>query len=116
MGGDDQLFGWMGNDTLEGGEGVDIFQFTDITHSLDNDTTHIKRYDVINDFTLGEDKIDLTGLGFTELITESSTSSADQLRLKTTNTSTYLNNDQTDFSIRLAGDLSNLTEVDLIFG
>lgn len=51
--GDDNLFGGAGNDILEGGEGADTFIF-------DLEDTG---FDVITDFTAGEDTIFIQGAG-----------------------------------------------------
>ena len=50
--GNDRLQGGLGNDRLSGGPGQDIFVFVPGTYE-----------DTITDFTLGEDKIDLTAFG-----------------------------------------------------
>ncbi|MGC9491068.1 type I secretion C-terminal target domain-containing protein, partial [Vibrio genomosp. F10] len=52
--GDDVLIGGVGNDILVGGEGDDLFKWVDEPF-----TNHL---DVITDFTLGEDRIDLSEL------------------------------------------------------
>lgn len=49
--GDDILIGNLGSDTLAGGGGRDTFKLTDIA-----------AHDLITDYKVGEDKIDLTGL------------------------------------------------------
>ncbi len=55
--GNDTLTGDLGNDTLTGGEGADVFEFRF------GDNGH----DVITDFTIGEDQLDLRYLGQTIL-------------------------------------------------
>ncbi len=50
--GNDRLQGGLGNDRLSGGPGRDVFVFVPGTYE-----------DTITDFTLGEDKIDLTAFG-----------------------------------------------------
>ncbi len=83
MGAQDQLLGNDGNDTLDGGAGVDqltggagldVFRFTSLADSVFGSAM-----DRIADFTKGEDKIDLTGLGFTGVTT--GTPAAGQLKL-----------------------------------
>jgi Ca2+-binding RTX toxin-like protein len=49
--GDDIIFGGLGNDTLNGGDGSDIFVFDDMSN------------DLIRDFHMGADKIDLSAFG-----------------------------------------------------
>jgi Ca2+-binding RTX toxin-like protein len=53
--GDDVLFGGMGTDILHGGRGKDTFVFTDIAESRPGPGR-----DSIEDFTQGEDKIDVS--------------------------------------------------------
>ncbi|MCB1509549.1 MAG: right-handed parallel beta-helix repeat-containing protein [Hyphomicrobiaceae bacterium] len=55
MAGDDILVGGLGFDTLEGGAGADIFRFTAVNGEID----------VIRDFEVGLDQIDLSGQGLT---------------------------------------------------
>ena len=52
--GNDLLTGGAGNDTMNGGAGADVFSFV---AGFGND--------LVGDFTLGQDKLDLTGLGIT---------------------------------------------------
>lgn len=61
-GGDDTLIGGLGADVLKGDGGADIFRFTSRAES-----TPVS-YDIINQIKFTEgDKIDLTGLGFSDL-------------------------------------------------
>ncbi|WP_158266815.1 S8 family serine peptidase [Alsobacter soli] len=55
--GNDTLIGGAGNDTLTGGSGYDIFKFTAAGFGKD----------LITDFTAGQDKINLAGLGLKSL-------------------------------------------------
>lgn len=55
--GDDALFGGTGNDTLTGGAGKDIFVL---------DSYRFER-DVITDFTIGTDRLDVAALGIADL-------------------------------------------------
>ncbi|MEM8794323.1 MAG: M10 family metallopeptidase C-terminal domain-containing protein [Pseudomonadota bacterium] len=55
--GDDVLIGGIGGDILTGGQGVDEFRFTSVTDSTPFGI------DVITDFTVGEDLINLDGVG-----------------------------------------------------
>jgi len=52
--GSDLLIGGAGNDTMNGGAGNDVFRFLT---GFGND--------LVGDFTLGQDKLDLSGLGIT---------------------------------------------------
>jgi Ca2+-binding RTX toxin-like protein len=65
--GDDRLDGGAGGDTLTGGTGADTFVFSNALNSVKTDTSTAQR-DTITDFNaLENDRIDLSGLGFTGL-------------------------------------------------
>ena len=57
--GDDRLIGQAGTDRIKGGIGNDVFVAT--TGS---------GLDIVYDFTSGEDRVDVSGLGLTEFVTE----------------------------------------------
>lgn len=63
--GGDVLVGGLGRDRLTGGSGDDIFRFDNLADSFR--TTHASAADVILDFTDGQDRIDLSALGFAGL-------------------------------------------------
>ncbi|WP_260258524.1 Ig-like domain-containing protein [Vibrio intestinalis] len=54
--GEDILIGGLGNDILTGGEDADIFKWVDQGDTARSDN------DIVTDFTLGEDKLDLSDL------------------------------------------------------
>jgi Ca2+-binding RTX toxin-like protein len=56
--GNDRITGGLGKDTLVGGVGTDTFVFNKISDS----TTVASTWDIITDFTKGQDKIDLRGI------------------------------------------------------
>ncbi|MFM6012290.1 MAG: hypothetical protein ACKO99_16855 [Dolichospermum sp.] len=63
--GNDSLTGGAGSDNLTGGAGNDIFRYTVLTHSNAGTLTGENlTFDTITDFTKGQDKIDVAGLGF----------------------------------------------------
>ncbi|MFM5887554.1 MAG: DUF4214 domain-containing protein [Dolichospermum sp.] len=63
--GNDSLTGGAGSDNLTGGAGNDIFRYTALTDSNAGTLTGADlTFDTITDFTKGQDKIDVTGLGF----------------------------------------------------
>ncbi|MFM6244266.1 MAG: DUF4214 domain-containing protein [Dolichospermum sp.] len=63
--GNDTLIGGAGSDNLTGGAGNDIFRYTALTDSNAGTLTGENlTFDTITDFTKGQDKIDVTGLGF----------------------------------------------------
>ncbi|MFM6756814.1 MAG: M10 family metallopeptidase C-terminal domain-containing protein, partial [Dolichospermum sp.] len=62
--GNDSLTGGDGSDNLTGGAGNDIFRYTALTDSNAGTLTGADlTFDTITDFTKGQDKIDVTGLG-----------------------------------------------------
>lgn len=113
-GGIDTLDGGADRDTLTGGTGADVFKFSNLTDSVATDS----RFDRITDFDNGVDKIDLSGLNFTTLISSGSTQ-AGELRTTYSSSSnrTYVKTDQSDFTFYLDGDRrSDLDNTDFIFG
>lgn len=76
--GGDILVGGRGMDALTGGRGADVFVFEQVTHSSNN-----QRADVITDFALGQDLIDLSQLiagEFTFLGTDRFTATGAEVR------------------------------------
>ncbi|QQE91253.1 M10 family metallopeptidase C-terminal domain-containing protein [Azotobacter chroococcum] len=63
--GDDSLDGGLGRDTLAGGSGADLFRFSSLEDSYRTDSEGFS--DLILDFEAGEDRIDLSALGFSGL-------------------------------------------------
>ncbi|MFO1243488.1 MAG: putative Ig domain-containing protein [Rickettsiales bacterium] len=109
--GNDTLDGGAGKDTLTGGNGSDVFKFSDATHSTETDP------DRITDFDVAQDKIDLSGLGFTSLVSGTKTN-AGELRLaySAANDRTYVRSDQSTFEFYLQGDYrATLTNANFIF-
>jgi Ca2+-binding RTX toxin-like protein len=66
-GGNDLVVGGAGRDSLTGGAGADVFRFDALTDSQRNYDTLDNQGDRITDFTLGEDRIDVSALGFSGL-------------------------------------------------
>ncbi|WP_040262492.1 M10 family metallopeptidase C-terminal domain-containing protein [Pseudomonas massiliensis] len=56
----DRLQGGAGSDRLVGGGGADVFVFTQASDSYQDSAT---TFDTVDDFQVGSDKLDLTGLG-----------------------------------------------------
>ncbi|MEE4462935.1 M10 family metallopeptidase C-terminal domain-containing protein, partial [Azotobacter chroococcum] len=63
--GDDSLDGGLGRDTLAGSSGADLFRFASREDSYRTDSEGFS--DLILDFEAGEDRIDLSALGFSGL-------------------------------------------------
>ncbi|TBW10805.1 poly(beta-D-mannuronate) C5 epimerase [Azotobacter chroococcum subsp. isscasi] len=113
--GADNLAGGHGRDQLAGGEGADTFRFSALTDSYRTESDNFS--DLISDFDLAEDRIDLSGLGFSGL----GDGHNGTLLLWTDSESnrTYLKNFDADadgrrFEIALEGDFSSLSEKQLI--
>jgi parallel beta-helix repeat protein len=129
LAGDDRLDGGAGNDTLDGGAGrdsltggagEDVFRFSDRADSYrDYSAGGVTATDTLLDFTVGEDKIDLSALGFTGI----GDGHGDTLRitLNDAGTKTYIKSDDADadghrFEIALAGDYGDsLSAADFVF-
>ena len=62
--GDDTLVSGLGDDELTGGEGADTFVFNEITFDSYSDRDNV---DIITDFGVGEDRIELLQLAFDAL-------------------------------------------------
>ena len=111
--GNDTLIGGEGRDHLTGGAGEDVFAYTDRSHSL-----KVGHKDVITDFVIGEDKIDLSALGVNGF---GSGEALVRLSYHASRDITYIKNDYDDtvtgsrFEIILDGDYSTLTAGDFIF-
>ena len=114
LAGNDVLRGSLGADVLYGGAGNDIFDYNAVAESGTTSTT----WDVIMDFTAGQDRIDLSGIdantattandAFTTLLASSATfTAAGQLRF--TNGMLYANTDTdsaAEFALKLNGSSS----------
>ena len=61
-GGNDIFIGNGGGDTLNAGSGNDVFVFNAVTDSAPGTTSGHPNYDTINNFTPGQDKIDLSAI------------------------------------------------------
>ncbi|WP_040262486.1 M10 family metallopeptidase C-terminal domain-containing protein [Pseudomonas massiliensis] len=127
LGGNDTLKGGDGNDTLDGGAGkdslygqagADTFRFSELLDSYrDYDSGGATVTDTIFDFVRGQDKIDVSALGFSAL------GSGNGRTLYTTYSAsadkTYVKNADADadgnrFEIALSGNLA-LTASDFVF-
>ncbi len=60
--GNDNLVGGSGNDSLTGGAGKDIFVFAALTLSA-NEPSVVLGDDLVTDFEVGRDRVDVSGLG-----------------------------------------------------
>jgi parallel beta-helix repeat protein len=115
--GDDILVGGTGVDSLTGGAGADIFRFTSQSDSYRTATTSFD--DIITDFDVTQDKIDLADLGFTGLGT--GRGGTLQVSYSASNDRTYIKDYDADasgnrFELILAGNLvGKLTADNFIF-
>jgi hypothetical protein len=109
--GNDMLFSGEGRDTLTGGAGADIFKYASLA---DSTATSL---DIITDFIVGVDKIDLRGLGYTRITSGADVQGELRLAYSAASDRTYIRDDFSDFEIALKGDLrSTLTNNDILFG
>ena len=128
LGADDVISGAAGSDTLNGGQGqvvittgsgADVIRFSSLVDSLDDNGANNNKYDSITDFSVGNDVIDISGLGFTSLDADGGSTEAGELRIAYSSNSdrTYVRSDQLDFEFYLEGDYSNsLSNDDFEFG
>jgi serralysin len=121
--GDDVIIGGRGGDTLTGGADNDSFVFRSVSDSGVTDASR----DIINDFTSGDDIIDLSGIDARAanggnqafiFIGAAAFTASGQLRLNTTSPQPMLEGDVTgdgvaDFQIVLNG-VTTVTAADLI--
>ena len=83
--GDDILTGGSGRDVLIGGQGSDIFRFNDLIDSTTQET------DIIKDFELGIDLIDIADVSF------------EDLKISNDSNNTFVSHLDSDFIIELEG-------------
>lgn len=129
LGGNDTLKGGAGNDVLDGGagrdalygeQGADTFRFSAVDDSYRDYTPGgLTSTDTIYDFTPGEDKIDVSALGFLGLGTGSGHTL--YITVNDAGDKTYIKSADTDenghrFEVALAGNLAaSLSAADFIF-
>jgi parallel beta-helix repeat protein len=129
LGGTDTLHGGDGNDILDGGAGVDalygdagndVFRFSNVLDSYrDYDTGGITATDTVYGFTHGQDKIDVSALGFLGL--GNGDNHTLTISLNSAGTKTYIKSSETDangnrFEISLDGNYQGkLTDSDFVF-
>ena len=106
--GNDIIEGGLGADNILGGEGFDYFVFNNFEESNINNT------DIIQDFTKGDDKIDLSALDFVSIININDASDSDNLIYSYEDQYTLIFNQNKSFMVKLSGDLI-LTNNDFIF-
>jgi Ca2+-binding RTX toxin-like protein/subtilisin-like proprotein convertase family protein len=116
--GNDIIKGYNGNDLIIGGKGIDIitggagndqFIFSNLTDSTINES------DVILDFIKGEDKINLSNLGFEQITNQSGNSHLPHgLEYYFDGKNTVIDDPNSNFAVKLAGDIS-LDQNDFVF-
>lgn len=104
--GNDVIVGSFGQDSLTGGSGNDVFRIVSLLDSI------VGTADVISDFTQGQDKIDLSSLGFTGL-ESTSTPTAGNLGTYISSGVTHIT-DGGDFDVAITGS-HTLVNSDFIF-
>ncbi|MHC8294133.1 M10 family metallopeptidase C-terminal domain-containing protein [Pseudomonas sp. LB3P58] len=118
--GDDRLDGGAGMDTLTGGAGADTFVFSDRLDSYRNyNTGGANLGDLITDFDITADKIDLSAMGFTGL--GDGKNNTVYVALNSAGTKTYIKSLTADangnrFEVALDGNyLGKLTSANFVF-
>ncbi|EJM17019.1 parallel beta-helix repeat (two copies) [Pseudomonas sp. GM18] len=118
--GDDRLDGGAGMDTLTGGAGADTFVFSNRLDSYRNyNTGGANLGDLITDFDITADKIDLSAMGFTGL--GDGKNNTVYVVLNSTGTKTYIKSltadaDGNRFEVALNGNyLDKLTSANFVF-
>ncbi|MBD0701699.1 putative Ig domain-containing protein [Pseudomonas sp. PSB1] len=119
--GADIVDGGAGRDSLYGGDGADTFRYTNVLDSYrDYDTGGVTATDTIYDFTVGVDKIDVSGLGYLGL--GNGSNGTLYMTLNSAGDKTYIKSSEADadgnrFEIALSGNyLNTLTADDFVFG
>lgn len=123
--GRDHLYGNVGNDTLIGGTGADVMdgyegKDTFVFQSLDDSyrTANASFSDLIQGFSLSQDKIDVSALGFTGL--GDGTHGTLQVSYNANADRTYIQSRDSDasghrFQVSLTGDLEHVSNAQFIF-
>lgn len=118
--GDDKLDGGAGMDSLTGGTGADTFVFSDRQDSYRNyNTGGVNLSDLVTDFDISADKIDLSAMGFTGL--GDGKNNTVYLVLNSAGTKTYIKSLSADangnrFEMTLNGNyLDTLTSANFVF-
>ncbi len=113
IGGDDadHINGGLGRDTMTGNAGEDTFVFDDASASVFNNA------DRIQDFEVGIDKLDVSALGYTNVVLSGAQEGELRLAYSASSDRTYVRDDYSDFEFFLEhGDYRNtLTVDDFIF-
>ncbi|WP_185022404.1 M10 family metallopeptidase C-terminal domain-containing protein, partial [Pseudomonas frederiksbergensis] len=119
--GADIVDGGAGRDSLDGGDGADTFRYTNVLDSYrDYDTGGVTVTDTIYDFTIGVDKIDVSGPGFEGL--GDGRNGTLYITLNAAGDKTYIKSAVADadgnrFEIALNGNyLNTLTASNFVFG
>ncbi|RMV68179.1 M10 family metallopeptidase C-terminal domain-containing protein [Pseudomonas coronafaciens] len=119
--GDDVINGGAGRDALYGGADADTFVYSALTDSYrDYDAGGLTATDTIYDFTPGQDKIDVSALGFLGL--GNGENHTLYMTLNEAGDKTYVKSADSDadgnrFEIALSGNLiDTLTNADFVFG
>lgn len=115
--GDDVLTGGAGRDNLTGGSGDDVFRFASVNDSY-RTATITGLSDLITDFASGNDRLDVSALGFTGL--GNGYGGTLKVQVSSDGTRTYVKNFDADaqghrFEVTLTGNHADLAATDVIF-
>ena len=103
--GADKITGGGGFDVMIGGDGSDQFIFTDKADSAGS-FTNLSETDIISDFVQNEDGIDLSALGFDSITQgQGSNSSANGLEFYFKDGYTIIDDPNSNFAVKLAGEI-----------
>ncbi len=111
---DDVLMGKDGANILSGGAGADSFVFEKAHHNVFS----IGEADIITDFAVGEDMLDVSRLGFNGFDATLDAANGTVLRAEYDADAdmTYIINDGLDFAVALLGDVTaSLSDSDFVF-
>lgn len=107
--GDDLLVGGAGSDRLTGGSGADTFRYDAVSDS------YVGAADLVTDFTVGRDVLDVSALGFTGL--GNGADGTLKVTYNSSNDRTYVRSNEADaeghkFQVTLVGDYSHTLNSD----
>lgn len=106
--GADTMWGGAGADTMSGSGGKDVYRYGDVSHSTQSIT------DVISDFNVRDDVIDVSGLGFTGIVPGAGGALTNLAYQHIGGNTVIVSDGLNDFSVILLGELT-LTGDNFVF-